>query len=163
MTRHIRTSEEISRFEYHRALSKFVITLDGQRMMRKYASYGTQFRVTSSRQSDIAPFPRNDITNARHLCPRVLNRENFGDQIQRCFDTPFSLAVFMLEFGREYGGRAMFDRRGRIIPHVNVIRRLIGANRARAINSRSTISSVRFGRNVIKLPEFAILNSRPEF
>lgn len=116
MTRHIRTSEEISRFEYHRALSKFVITLDGQRMMRKYASYGTQFRVTSSRQSDIAPLPRNDITNARHLCPRVLNRENFGDQIQRCFDTPFSLAVFMLEFGREYGGRAMFDRRGAHYP-----------------------------------------------
>lgn len=31
--------------------------------MRKYARHmETQFRLTSSRQSDIAPLPRNDIT-----------------------------------------------------------------------------------------------------
>lgn len=89
------------------------------------ATYDAEIRVIwntisrnefPSKRYCASPPKRYHRCTRRHLCPRVLNRENFGDQIQRCFDTPFSLAVFMLEFGREYGGRAMFDRRGAHYP-----------------------------------------------
>ena len=125
MTRYteIGTGEEISNIIASFRNSSLRWTCDAE--IR--ASYGnTISRNEFPSKRYCAPPPKRYHHRYRHLCPRVLNRENFGGQMRLHLFSPRGFHARI--WGRIFMA-ILFDRReGRIIP--DVIRRLIGAKRA---------------------------------
>lgn len=159
MTRYteIGTGEEISNIIASFRNSSLRWTCDAE--IR--ASYGnTISRNEFPSKRYCAPPPKRYHHRYRHLCPRVLNRENFGGQMRLHLFSPRGFHARI--WGRIFMAIFVWSTRGAHYPRRDppINRReagfepLIRVQRFRASGSR---------RNVIKLPEFAILNSRPEF